>query len=55
MMRATLPASENADVTIETTANGMNDFKSFWDNDTRFAKVFIPWFTDITYRKPAPE
>lgn len=55
MMRATLPASENADVTIETTANGMNDFKAFWDNDTRFEKIFIPWFTDPSYRKQAPE
>lgn len=55
MMRATIPASENADITIETTANWMNDFKWFWDNDTRFEKVFIPRFTDLSYQKQAPE
>gem|GEM_PF-4025811 len=55
MLRATLPSAENADITIETTANGMNEFKDFRDNDDRFEDVFFPWFVDPNYRKQAPE
>lgn len=55
MLRATLPSAEKADITIETTANGMNEFKEFWDWDDRFESVFFPWFIDDTYRKEAPE
>ena len=55
MLRATIPASENADITIETTANGMNEFKEFWDKDDRFETIFFPWFIDPSYQKEAPE
>lgn len=55
MLRATIPASENADITIETTANWMNEFKEFWDNDDRFEDIFFPWFVDMNYRKKATE
>lgn len=55
MLRATIPASENADITIETTANWMNEFKWFWDTDDRFVDVFFPRFVDPNYRKQAPE
>lgn len=55
MLRATIPASENADITVETTANWMNEFKEFWDNDDRFEEVFFPRFVDDKYREKAPE
>ena len=55
MLRATLPAAEQADVTIETTANGMNEFKDFCDNDNRFHMMFFPRFEQQEYRKKAPE
>lgn len=54
MLRATLPSAERADITIETTANGMNEFKEFWDKDDRFEAVFFPWFTDMSYTEEAP-
>ena len=55
MLRATLPSAEQADITIETTANWMNEFKEFWDNDDRFEDIFFPRFADPNYKKKAPE
>jgi len=55
MLRATIPSAETADITIETTANGMNEFKEFWDTDDRFESMFFPRFIDETYRKTAPD
>lgn len=55
MLRATLPSAEKADITIETTANGMNEFKEFWDKDDRFEEIFFPWFVDPWYTKEAPK
>lgn len=55
MLRATIPASENADITIETTANGMNEFKDFWDNDDRFEMMFFPRYEQEEYKEQAPE
>ena len=41
-------------VFLETTANGVNDYKSRWDNDfagrTRYQAKFYPWFTTERYR-----
>lgn len=41
-------------VFIETTANGMNDYKVRWDNDfsgkSRYLAKFYPWFTTKEYR-----
>lgn len=54
MLRATLPSAEQADITIETTANGMNEFKEFRDTDDRFEEIFFPWFVDPNYRKESP-
>ena len=48
--------SNNLDsmVFIETTANGMNDYKVRWDNDyagkSRYRAKFYPWFTTERYR-----
>jgi len=55
MLRATLPSAEKADITVETTANGMNEFKQFWDEDDRFEPIFFPRFTDDSYREKAPD
>jgi hypothetical protein len=55
MLRATIPSAENADITIETTANGMNEFKEFRDTDDRFEDMFFPWFIDPEYQKQCPE
>ena len=55
MLRATLPAAEQADVTIETTANGMNEFKDFRDNDHRFETMFFPRFEQLEYQAQAPD
>lgn len=54
MLRATIPAAENADITIETTANGMNEFKDFRDNDDRFVMMFFPRFEQEEYQEVAP-
>lgn len=44
----------NSMVFIETTANGMNDYKVRWDNDfagrSRYIAKFYPWFTTERYR-----
>lgn len=55
MLRATIPAAEQADITIETTANGMNEFKEFRDNDDRFETMFFPRFDQEEYKEQAPE
>jgi hypothetical protein len=55
MLRATIPAAEQADITVETTANGMNEFKDFRDNDDRFEKMFFPRFEQEEYQEQAPE
>ena len=55
MLRATIPAAEQADITVETTANGMNEFKDFWDNDDRFEKMFFPRFDQEEYQEQAPK
>lgn len=51
MLRATIPSAEQADITIETTANGMNEFKEFWDEDDRFEEMFFPWFEQEEYQQ----
>ena len=44
----------NSMVFIETTANGMNDYKTRWDNDfagkSRYMPLFYPWFTTKDYK-----
>lgn len=55
MLRATIPSAENADITIETTANWMNEFKEFRDTDDRFTEMFFPWFIDPEYQKECPK
>lgn len=44
----------NSMVFIETTANGMNDYKTRWDNDfggkSKYRAKFYPWYTTERYR-----
>lgn len=45
-------------ISLETTANGYNDYKSRWDRDfagrSTFKAVFLPWHENPDYRAPIP-
>jgi hypothetical protein len=48
-------AGENPRVTLETTANGLNDAHRIWTNPGGFEKLFISWFDDenaLSKKKP---
>ncbi len=54
-----VPYTSNSMVIVESTANGYNFFKDFWDkannNDENwngFYPLFFPWFEEPTYRLP---
>lgn len=53
-----VPDSPDTAIVVETTPNGFNSFKKFWDDTvagkTGFLPVFFPWFEDPEYRKPVP-
>lgn len=53
-----VPDSPDTAIVVETTPNGFNSFKKFWDDTvagkTGFVPVFFPWFDDPEYRKPVP-
>lgn len=53
-----VPDNPDTAVIIETTPNGFNSFKKFWDDTvagkTGFVPVFFPWFEEPYYRKPVP-
>ncbi len=53
-----VPDELNTAVIIETTPNGYNAFKDFWDNAVSgkngFLPVFFPWFLEPGYRRPVP-
>ncbi len=53
-----VPDSPDTAVIIETTPNGFNAFKIFWDDTcagkTGFVPLFFAWFEDPEYRKPVP-
>ncbi|KIL80720.1 DNA packaging protein [Bacillus badius] len=44
---------------IESTANGMEDFKQMWDaaekGENDYTPLFFPWFAMPTYRMPVPD
>lgn len=50
---------EHADGLIETTANGHNFAKVDWDRakrgDGKYKAIFLPWFVDESYIRPASE
>ena len=51
-----VPDDPETCVVIESTANGYNEFKDFWDDAVRgkngFRPVFFAWFDDPEYRRP---
>tara|TARA_R110000751_G_scaffold304262_1_gene419610 strand:- start:206 stop:1297 length:1092 start_codon:yes stop_codon:yes gene_type:complete len=42
-------ATPNADIILETTANGLNDAQKIWLDDNGFNKLFISWLEDSNY------
>jgi hypothetical protein len=55
-----IPDEDGTEVYIESTANGVvGPFFEMWkgavDGNNGYVPVFIPWFLDPEYRRPAPE
>ena len=49
-------AGENPRVTLETTANGLNDAHRIWSSPGGFEKLFISWLDDeAAHSKKKPE
>ena len=42
-------ATPNAAIILETTANGLNDAQTIWNDDNGFNKLFISWINDDNY------
>jgi hypothetical protein len=42
-------ATPNADIILETTANGLNDAQSIWTDSNGFSKLFISWLDNPKY------
>lgn len=53
---AAVPKEPDTCVIYETTANGMGEFKDFWDaavaGENDFRAVFLAWYKDPEYRRP---
>lgn len=53
-----VPNDKDTSVIIETTPNGFNAFKTFWDDAVSgkngFRAVFFPWFEEPSYRMAVP-
>ena len=53
-----VPDDPQTAVIIESTPNGFNEFKDFWDDAVAgkngFLPLFFPWFEDPDYRKEVP-
>lgn len=53
-----VPDDPDTAVVIETTPNGFNSFKIFWDDAVAgrngFLPVFFPWFKEPEYRRAVP-
>jgi len=53
---AAVPKETDTCVIYETTANGLGEFKDFWDDavngENDFRAVFLPWYIDPDYRRP---
>lgn len=54
-----VPDDPDTLVVIESTANGMDEFKELWDGAVAggngWRSVFLPWYMEPEYRKPVPE
>ena len=53
-----VPDDRDTAVVIETTPNGFNAFKTFWDDSmagkTGFMCLFFPWYEEPGYRRSVP-
>ena len=53
-----VPDDKDTCVVMESTANGYNEFKTFWDGavsgENAFRPVFLAWYLDPDYRRPVP-
>ena len=53
---AAVPKTPDSCVIYETTANGLGEFKDFWDDAVAgrndFRAVFLPWYLDPDYARP---
>ena len=53
-----VPDDPQTAVIIESTPNGFNEFKDFWDDAVAgkngFLPLFFPWYEDPDYRKEVP-
>ena len=43
-------ATENAQIILESTANGMNDAYNMWSRENGFNKIFLSWKMDVHYK-----
>lgn len=43
-------ASNNSQIILETTPNGLNEFYLFWKDDNAFTKLFLSWLDHEEYR-----
>ena len=54
-----VPDDPDTAVVIESTPNGFNAFKRFWDaavdGTVAFVPLFFPWFDEPEYRAPVPD
>jgi len=54
-----VPNQPNTSVIVETTPNGYNSFKTFWDNAVKgengFLPLFFPWYEDPDYQMPCED
>lgn len=54
-----VPDDPQTAVIIESTPNGFNEFKDFWDDAVTgrngFLPLFFPWYEEPNYRKEVPE
>lgn len=55
-LMAAVPKTPDSCVIYETTANGLGEFKDFWDDAVAgrndFRAVFLPWYLDPDYARP---
>ncbi len=55
-LMAAVPKTPDSCVIYETTANGLGEFKDFWDDAVNgrndFRAVFLPWYLDPDYSRP---
>jgi len=53
-----VPDDKNTSIILETTPNGYNSFKEFWDDAVAgkngFMALFFPWYEEPGYVRPVP-